>query len=81
MDADATSSANEDLSLCEAGSRKLKSYPVSFKLQVVREAKVTSGSTAAKRFWVDPKPVREWVASEDKLLVAPRHRRKTEGGG
>ena len=52
-------------------AKRIKSYTAAFKLQVIREAKETSRRAAAKRFGVDPKRVREWLANENKLLQAP----------
>jgi transposase-like protein len=71
----------EEITLCETDRKKLRSFTTSFKLQVIREAKATSRRAAAKRFGANPKRVREWIVSEDKILVAPRDRRKADGGG
>lgn len=62
-------------------ARKNKSYTVTFKLEVIRAAKATSRRAAAKKYRLDPKRVREWLAGEDKLLLAPRTRRRLEGAG
>ena len=56
-------------------AKHIKSYTAAFKLQVIREAKETSRRAAAKRFGVDPKRVRQWLANENKLLHAPKDKR------
>ena len=58
-----------------------KSYTVTFKLQVVREAKLTTQRSAARHFGVDRKQVRAWMSNEDKLLGCPRTRRRLDGAG
>lgn len=45
-------------------------------LKVIREAKRTSRRATARRFGVDPKRVRDWMANEDKLLQVPRNKRR-----
>jgi transposase-like protein len=57
-------------------AKSIKSYTAAFKLQVIREAKETSRRATAKRFGVDPKRVREWLANENKLLHTPKDKRK-----
>ena len=47
--------------------------------QVIREAKATTRRAAAKRFGVDPKRVREWLANENKILETPKRRQRIDG--
>ncbi|KAG7165833.1 Pogo transposable element-like 4 [Homarus americanus] len=47
-------------------------YDASFKLKVVRSAKVSNNSAAAREFGVNEKQVREWKKDEEKLIDIPR---------
>ena len=65
----------------DRSQRRRKAYTMHFKLQVIREAKATTRIAAAKKFGVDRKRVPEWLSNEDKILAAPRSKRRINGGG
>ncbi|KAG7153657.1 Pogo transposable element-like 89 [Homarus americanus] len=47
-------------------------YDASFKLKVVRFAKASNNSAAAREFGVNEKQDREWKKAEEKLIDVPR---------
>ena len=52
-----------------------------FKQEVVEFASEHSNRSAAQRFNVEPKRVREWKDNFDKIKTAKSSRQKLEGGG
>ena len=57
-----------------------KCYTVTFKLQVICEAKLTAQRSAARRFGVNHKQLRAWISDEEKLVGCSRMRR-LDGAG
>ena len=56
----------------ESSSHKnenIKSYTLSFKLVVVKHAKMSSIVAAERKFGVDRKRVREWIQNESKIQI------------
>ena len=47
--------------------KKIKSYTLSFKLLVVKHAKLSSIKTAERKFGFDRKRIREWIQNEGKI--------------
>ena len=50
-----------------------------FKKNVVKHAKENSNNSAAKKFKVDRKRVREWLQNDNKLLPMKRNRYRLDG--
>ena len=48
-------------------NEKIKSYTSSFKLLVVKHAKMSSIRAAEQKFGVDRKQIREWIQNESKI--------------
>ena len=48
-------------------NEKIKSYTLSFKLLVVKHAKMSSIGTAKRKFGIDRKWIREWIQNEGKI--------------
>ena len=68
-------------------NEKIKSYTFSFKLLVVKRAKMSSIEAAERKFWVDRKRIKEWIQNESQIQnkVSSKNRgsfaRKLDGGG
>ena len=68
-------------------NEKIKSYTFSFKLLVVKHAKMSSIEAAERKFWVDRKRIKEWIQNESQIQnkVSSKNRgsfaRKLDGGG
>ena len=66
---------------------KIKFYTLSFKLLVVKYAKMPSIGAAEQKFGVDRKRIREWIQNESKIQnkVSSKNRgsftKKLDGGG
>ena len=61
--------------------KKRRSFTTQFKQEVVEFASEHSNRSAAQRFNVEPKRVREWKDNFDKIKTAKSSRQKLEGGG
>ena len=48
-------------------NKKIRSYTLSFKLLVVKHAKMSSIRAAEWKFRVDRKRIREWIQNESKI--------------
>ena len=48
-------------------NKKIKSYALSFKLLVVKNAKKSSIGAAERKFGFDRKRIREWIQNESKI--------------
>lgn len=61
---------NQDEKLTQAMSHKgeqMRKYSMEFKKSVIKYAKENSYTSAAKKFNIDRKRVREWVSNEEKV--------------
>ncbi len=69
VDVEQLSENEDDSPTTPAGpaKRKLKGYSLLFKLEVIKFAKETSKNSAAKKYNINRKRVREWVENEVKL--------------
>jgi transposase-like protein len=74
-------SHEEEVQVDDDRRQRRKTYSMSFKLQVFREATETSRIAAANKFDVDRKRVREWLSNEQKILSAPTSRKRLVGAG
>ena len=48
-------------------NEEIKSYTLSFKLLVVKHAKMSSTGAAEGKFGVDRKTMRQWIQNENKI--------------
>ena len=64
-----------------ARGKKKRSYSMEFKKQVVIYAEANSNRSAASRFDVEPKRVREWKKDIDKINATKSKRQRLDGGG
>ena len=68
-------------------NEKIKLYALSFKLLVVKDAKMSSVGAAEGKFGVDRKRIREWIQNESKIQnkVSSKNTgsfaKKLDGGG
>ena len=68
-------------------NEKIELYTLSFKLLVVKHAKMSSIGAAEQKFGVDRKRIREWIQNESKIQnkVSSKNRgsfaKKLDGGG
>ena len=62
------------------GERRQK-YSMEFKKATIKYAQENSIHSAAKKFKVDRKRVREWVQKEDKVTSVKGKRFRLDGGG
>ena len=71
----------ESSELSSHKGRKRRSFTMQFKQEVVEFASEHSNRSAAQRFKVEPKRVREWKDNFDNIKTAKSSRQKLEGGG
>ena len=57
----------EQAKSCSHKNKKIRSYTLSFKLLVVKHAKMSSIGAAERKFRVDRKRIREWIQNESKI--------------
>ena len=60
---------------------KRRSFTMQFKLQVIAYARAHSNRSAAKKFNIEPKRVREWISHEAAIKATKKSKQKLEGGG
>ena len=68
----------------EAGKDRKRSFSVAFKLQAVSLAKANSNNSAARKYKVDPKRIREWRQKEATLKAESETsaaKKRVKGGG
>ena len=65
----------------QVGIMKLRKYTTDFKLKVVSEAKALNKNSAATKFSVHPKRVREWIKQEVQLKKAKPKSYRLPGAG
>ena len=58
------SAMQEDMDASSHKSKKLRSFPLSFKLKVIEEAEMCGNRSAARKYDVDKRRVREWRAKK-----------------
>jgi hypothetical protein len=66
--------------------KRIRSFSVSFKLTVIAEAEASSNRSAAKKFDVDERRIREWRTNKASLVSlngssAGKKRKRVDGGG
>ena len=66
--------------------KRVRSFTITFKLRVIAEAEVSGNRSAARKFDVDERRIREWRAKKASLLTlnastAGKKRKRGEGGG
>ena len=66
--------------------KRIRSFSVSFKLMVIAEAEASSNRSAAKKFDVDERRIREWRTNKASLVSlngssAGKKRKRVDGGG
>ena len=71
---------NETQSMSHKGERRQK-YSMELKKEAIKYAKENSINSAAKKFKVDRKRVREWVQKEEKVTSMKGKRFRLDGGG
>lgn len=70
-----------DASQSHAG-KKVSSYSTEYKVEAIKFAEENKRiSSAAKKFNVDRKRIREWRSAKAKLQAADNKRKRLEGGG
>ena len=67
--------------IASSRGKKKRSYSMEFKKQVVIYAEANSNRSAASRFDVEPKRVREWKKDIDKINATKSKRQRLDGGG
>ena len=61
------SEQNEQAKTASHKNEKIKSCTLSFKLLVIKHAKLTSIGAAERKFEIDRKRIREWITNENKI--------------
>ena len=67
--------------LASSKKKKKRSYSMEFKQQVVVYAEANSNRSAASRFGVEPKRVRDWKNGIEKIKATKSKRQRLDGGG
>ena len=70
---------NENQAISHKGERRQK-YSMEFKNDTIKYAQENSVHSAAKKFKVDRKRVREWVQKEEKVTSMKEKRFRVDGG-
>eukprot|EP00794_Sanderia_malayensis_P014636 gene14636-16155_t len=86
MEASSTNRGKKSSDITSHKGKKMRSYTIGFKLEVVEYAKVNSNQAAATKFNVDRTSVREWRKKERDLkgMLSSRGtkgRKRLDGGG
>ena len=58
-----------------------KSYTIEFKRSVIKFAQDNSNGTAAEKYKVDRKRVREWIRNKEKIFDTKSNRMRIDGAG
>lgn len=61
--------------------QKRNTYSMEFKKQVITFAEINSNRSAALKFKIEVKRVREWRQNKEKIVVMKDKRQRLEGGG
>ena len=78
--ADVMDDISENQAIFHKGERRRK-YSMKFKKATIKYALENSMHSAAKKFKVDRKRVREWVQKEEKVTSMKEKRFRLDGGG